>query len=136
MKDDWDNDDLHFAAMDGDLLQVEELVRAGFPVSSFDSLGKTPLHYAAENEHLEVIRSLLESGADVNAHKVSIVSNTPLGEVSGSCSLEVARLLIEAGADPTIPGWMQLTALHRSERRKKPEGRQVYELLLKAARKV
>jgi hypothetical protein len=28
--------------------------------------GKTPLHYACENKHLEGIRCLLEHGADVN----------------------------------------------------------------------
>lgn len=70
----------------------------------------------------EIIQILLDAGADVNAHNESVAGNTPLREVAGSSSLEVAKILIEAGADPTIPGWMQTTALHHAERRKKPEG--------------
>ena len=131
----FEKDDLHFYAQDGDVQKVKELILSGAKVNSFDEIGKTPLHYAAENEHIEVIRLLLDEGADVNAHKETYIGNTPLSEVAGSCSFDVAKILIEAGADPTIPGWMQLTALHRAEQRKKPEGKKVYELLLKTARR-
>jgi ankyrin repeat protein len=133
--DNFERDDLHYVAGEGDLLRVGELLERGCPVDGFDDLGKTPLHYAAENEHLDVIRLLLKAGADVNANDTSVVGNTPLGDVAGSCSYEVAKILVEAGADPTIPGWMQLTALHHADRRKKPEGRRVYDLLHKAARR-
>ena len=126
---------LHDAAQDGDVQKVIELLSAGYLPDKFDELGKTPLHYAAENENIELIHVLLNAGADVNAHKESYIGNTPLSEVAGSCSFDVAKILIEAGADPTIPGWMQLTALHRAEQRKKPEGKKVYELLLKTARR-
>ena len=46
----------------------------------------------------------------------------------------MAELLVNAGANPTIPGWMQLTALDRARDRKKDEGKRVYELLVKAAK--
>ena len=131
----FEKDNMHFAAQDGDMLKVKELIEAGYPVNQFDEIGKTPLHYAAINEHMEVIRLLLDEGADVNAHKESYIGNTPLGEVAGSCSFDVAEILVEAGAVPTIPGWMQMTALHHAQRRKKPEGKKVYELLLKTARR-
>jgi len=58
-----------------------------------------------------------------------------LGEVAGNCSFEVAKLLIDSGADPTIPGWMQLTAVHKARDRKRPEGLRVHQLLEQAARK-
>ena len=131
----FEKDDMHFAAQDGDMQKVKELIEAGYPVNQFDEIGKTPLHYAAENENMELIRFLLATGADVNAYKESDAGNTPLREVAGSCSFEVAKILIEAGADPTIPGWMQTTALHHAEGRKKPEGKKVYELLLRTARR-
>lgn len=57
------------------------------------------------------------------------------GAIAGNCDFEVAKLLINAGANPTIPGWMQITALHRAKTRKKPEGQRVYQLLLDAAKK-
>jgi ankyrin repeat protein len=50
---------LHFAAQDGDLAQVERLIRAGFDINAFDSLGKTPLHWAAEGEHFEIAAFLI-----------------------------------------------------------------------------
>jgi hypothetical protein len=53
--------------------------------------------------------------------------------VADSCSFEVAKVLIDAGADPTIPGWMQITALHQARERKQPEGLLVCQLLENAA---
>jgi ankyrin repeat protein len=137
---DIDNDDvfgteLHFAAQEGSLQRVQELVANGGDINAFDEIGKTPLHYAAESEHLEVASYLIEQGADVNAHHEPTIGNTPLREVAGSCSLRMARLLIDAGADPTVPGWMQLTALDKARERRKGEGPQVYELLVSAAKR-
>lgn len=65
---------------------------------------------------------VLEAGVDINTRDESTISNTPLGAIAGNCNFEVAKLLIDAGANPTIPGWMQLTALHRAKTRKKTRG--------------
>jgi hypothetical protein len=62
-----------------------------------------------------------------------LIGNSPPGDVAESCSLRIARLLVEAGADPTIPGWMQLTALDRAADRKRGDGPHVYEPLRYAA---
>ncbi len=100
--DDWfEKERLHFAAGEGDLARIKELIEQGYPVNTFDdSLSRTPLHYAAIEGHTAAV-----------------------------------RYLIEAGADPAIPGWMGRTALDRSEKRKKPEGQQVRELLCAAAKR-
>jgi hypothetical protein len=45
------------------------------------------------------------------------------------------QILIAAGADPTIRGWMGLDALYRAGKRVNDEGRRVYELLEKSARR-
>ncbi len=128
-------DDLHFSAQERDVQRVKELLGAGFPVNQFDELGKTALHYAAENENIEIMQILLDAGADVNAQDISVVGNTPLGDIAGLCSFEIAKRLVDAGADPTITGWMGMSALDRAKKRKKPEGRKVYELLLNTARR-
>jgi ankyrin repeat protein len=93
------------------------------------------LHYAARGEHLDLVQLLLGSGARVDAHHAPTIGNTPLGDVAATCSLAMARLLVEAGADPTIPGWMQLTALDKAAGRQRGDGPKVYELLLQSVRR-
>jgi len=128
-----DPERLHLAAQDGDLDAVSRLVAEGEDINAFDDLGKTPLHYAADREHVEVARYLIEHGANVNAHHEPTLGNTPLGDVAATCSYVMAKLLVDAGSDPTIPGWMQLTALDRARKRKRDDGPRVYELLARAA---
>jgi len=131
----FEREQLHFAAQDGDVAEVKRFLKEGYQPNLFDDLGKTPLHYAAMRGHLEVMNVLLAAGADVNANDERVIGNTPLREVADTCSFEVAKILVDAGADPTIPGWMQLTALHQARERTKPEGLRVRELLEQAARR-
>jgi ankyrin repeat protein len=129
----FEREQLHFAAQDGNVDEVTRLLAAGYQPNVFDELGKTPLHYAAARGHVDVMRVLLASGADVNANDERVIGNTPLSDVSDTCSLEVAKTLVDAGADPTIPGWMQLTALDRCHRRDDFEGARVNQLLEQSA---
>ena len=131
--DEFDESDLHFAAQDGDMTRVRQLLADGRSPNAFDEISKTPLHYAAECGHVEIMRVLLEAGADVNACEEARIGNTPLREVADECSLAVATFLVDSGADPRIPGWMQLTALHMAEKRKDQEGQRVYALLKSVA---
>src|SRR5690606_4966362 len=125
---------LHFAAGEGDLAAVQALISEGLDVNAKDSdLRLTPLHYAAAGEHIDVVRYLLDAGADVNAIEPAVAGDTPLGHVAQNCSLAMARALLDAGANPLIPGGMQLTPLQLAGRRKRPEGRQVFELLRRVA---
>jgi ankyrin repeat protein len=92
MREDWfETEQLHFAAQDGDLNRVVELVEKGYPINAFDELDKTPLHYAAEKNHHHVVSFLIESGADVNAYNENNAGNTPLREVASNCSYEMAK---------------------------------------------
>ena len=125
---------LHFAASDGDLNAVKQLVETGYPINAFDDLSCTPLHHAAKNEHLAVVRYLIAAGADVNAHEEERIGDAVLKHVAQTCSLELAKVLLDAGADPTLPGWMQLTALDKSVNRKRSDGPDVHRLFFEAVK--
>lgn len=135
--DDWmEREALHFAASEGDIPKVKELIQQGYDINAFDDLSWTPLHHAVKEERYEVVKWLLAAGADINAHEEAKIGETPLGEVAANCKLKMAELLIEAGADPTIPGWMQITALHHASERKKDEGIKIHELLQLASNRI
>ena len=137
LEDDWfEKEQLHFAAEDGDLEKVKSLLAAGYPINAFDdALSRTPLHCAAVKNQIHIVRYLIEAGADVNAREEAKIGDTVLKEIAENCSFEMAKILVDAGADPTIPGWMQLTALDKSKDRRKPEGQKVHMLLLEAAKR-
>ncbi len=125
---------LHWAAQTGDMALVEKCIAQKYPLNRFDEpLGWTPLHYAADNGHLEIVDRLLAAGANVNAYCEALIGETPLGTCIARCSYAMAQRLIRAGADPTIPGWMQLTALDRAAERRDPDADRIRQLLEGAA---
>lgn len=60
-------------------------------------LGSTPLHLAATNSDITVLKALLAAGADVNARDMD--GNTPLHMAAYTNRFENSKLLLEAGAD-------------------------------------
>ena len=57
------------------------------------------LHRAAAEDRIDIARTLIEYGADVDAKDKTHSSRTPLSLAADKNSLEVARLLIENGAE-------------------------------------
>ena len=66
-------------------------------IDAVDKFGNTPLHYACNEGHFEVVKSLLEK--DVNIHAVGENDRTPLHHACENGHVEVAKLLLEKGAD-------------------------------------
>ncbi|CAN0527777.1 unnamed protein product, partial [Ectocarpus sp. 12 AP-2014] len=52
------------------------LLKAGASMAATGAQGATPLHFAAEKGHLEVVKVLMHAGADVNSRMPS--GETPL----------------------------------------------------------
>ncbi|WP_396912397.1 ankyrin repeat domain-containing protein [Mycolicibacterium sp.] len=93
---------LHYAAVDGKLEEVRQLLAEGADVNAREDSGWTPLHFAANQGNLKVTEALLAAGADVNA--VNDEGKEPLfcAILAGGLgqALAVAKLLRDNGADP------------------------------------
>ena len=89
--------DLFTAARDLSANEVERLL-ALFPMLELhDAYGQTPLMYAAGSNSAEVVRALLDAGADVNAR--SKAGWTPLMYAARNRDATVTQVLLAAGAD-------------------------------------
>jgi uncharacterized protein len=73
---------------------------AGVPVDLTDSKGNTLLMLAAYHEHPELVRALLERGADPN--RINDRQQTPLAGAVFKKATEVIASLCAAGADPDL----------------------------------
>lgn len=66
-----DDEELHlpelvYWASLGELEQVKQLLRAGSDPNQTDDEGYSALHAAAENNYLDIVKLLIEKGADVH----------------------------------------------------------------------
>ena len=68
----------------------------GLKPVDFQILGNTPLHYASCGGHEEVVRELIDSGANVEEHNEN--GHTPLMEAASAGHVGVAQILLDSGA--------------------------------------
>jgi len=107
------NDKLFEAVKNDDLDQVNELVGQGADVNAKDKFfGDTPLHKAIQLRNFEMVKLLIENGADVNA--INGQDDTPLILSVAQSDLEFVKLLLENGAKVNAHGSDGNTALHVS----------------------
>lgn len=76
--------------------------------------GWAPLHYAATNGHLAVMRLLLEHDAYIDAESPN--GTTPLMMAAQYGTQAAVVLLLEAGADPSLKNQQGLSAIHFAQR--------------------
>jgi uncharacterized protein len=117
---------LMLAAIKGELALAEVLIKNGADVNK---TGWTPLHYAASNAHLPVIRLLLENHAYIDAESPN--NTTPLMMASMYGNAAAVQLLIDEGADPMLKNGQGLTAQQFALKANRPDSA---DLILKAIR--
>ena len=89
------------AAAVGDHERVEQLLRKDAGLARrLDSARVSPLSYAAIDGHLQIVRLLLERGADPNTSEESASEGLALFSACSRNHMEVAELLLEHGANP------------------------------------
>ncbi len=101
-------DALRATSRAGKLPDVVHLVLEGTDVNARDSRGMTPLLFAVTGEHPEIVRFLLEHGADVNARfllpggeqtAIPGGGQTVLHAAVSHGNLQIAQFLLSAHAD-------------------------------------
>lgn len=95
-----------------DVARVQALIVGAVDVDELDSEGNAPLVMAAYLGHADIVRLLLEAGADVGAVDPEMQA-TALHAAAYAGRTEAARLLIEHGIDINRQGPKNgYTALH------------------------
>ncbi|KAL3270403.1 hypothetical protein HHI36_024362 [Cryptolaemus montrouzieri] len=83
--------DLLKAASDGDVDEIRRLLGEGAPFTA-DWLGTSPLHLAAQGNHLEICDILLRAGVSTNAR--TKVDRTPLHMAAYEGHLNIVELFL------------------------------------------
>jgi ankyrin repeat protein len=88
---------LHLAIQQRDLQAATRLIARGHDLNALDNLGMTPLHWAVYGGYIELVRALLEAGADPN--RKSTHDTTALWHAEDDFGMhEIAAVLRTHGA--------------------------------------
>lgn len=107
---------LHWAVYKQDMAAFQTLMEASANVHQQASHQReTPLHFACMNHNVDMIRTLLDSGALISS--VDIDKWTPLHLATNNIfgrqeEMDVVRILLDAHADPNCGDWKGHTPLH------------------------
>jgi ankyrin repeat protein len=109
------DEELFQAARDNNLPELRRLVSVGADVNYKHVLGSTPLHAACFDGHEQVVKELVEHGADIEAADI-INGRTPLIWASSKGYSQVVKELMEHGADTEARDRNHSTSLHCASR--------------------
>ena len=92
------------AVSNNNLKEVQKFLALGAPVDSYlEGMVKiTPLIQAVQNNHFEIVRTLIEEGA-ANVNLPDERWYTPLFHAAENRNIEMVNLLLSKGADPCLP---------------------------------
>jgi ankyrin repeat protein len=96
-------------------------------LSVIHSTGFLPLHVASRNKQHDIISTLIDAGADVNARDATS-GRTALFHAAEANDVATCRVLLERRADPNVANFAGETAVYAASGRKH---NQVVSLLVK-----
>ena len=102
---------MHDAALAGSNEAVVLLLENGASVDIRDRGDRTPLHRAAQKGHLEMIRTLIAWGADVNACDDTLANTLGFAVSASRRQVETVALLIKEGASLEVKDVADATPL-------------------------
>ena len=103
--------DLRQAVRSGDIASTQVILASGFNPNTRDNMGATALHDAVWSGHIELVRLLLDHGADPNIPHAEGLS-TPLHYAAIKGQAAIAALLLDHGANINGVDRSGSTALH------------------------
>ena len=109
-----DETPLMMAALKGQQDLVAKLLTRD---AAINKTGWTPLHYAATNGHISIMKELLDKFAFIDAQSPN--GTTPLMMAAGYGSFEAVKLLVDEGADQSMKNQQGMTALDFAKRANK-----------------
>lgn len=118
---------------------VKALVEADFEIDqpyvpkSSPATGDTALHEAASCEHVEIVKILLEAGANPNARNEEL--NTPLHNAAFNNNFEIVELLLKHGASPTSSNIRGKTPLDNVAKSDEPNAEKIQKLMFEYNKK-
>lgn len=93
---------------------AEILLNAGLPLEEPDGTGFSPLHYAVDNENLELTSFFIERGANVNKKVEDDFEIFPLFMATTRKNKKLVELLLANGADVHAETSNKWTVLHQA----------------------
>lgn len=88
------------AAWVNDIEKMRKMRRNGIDIESRNSSESTALHAAANRGHVDILRWLLDFGANVNSR--DCIGRTPLFRACIEDDLEIVGILLDHDADPDV----------------------------------
>jgi ankyrin repeat protein len=111
-----DESPLMIAALKGQQEFVAQLIARD---ADINKPGWAPLHYAATNGHVAIMRVLLEKHAFIDAQSPN--GTTPLMMAAMYGTTEAVKLLLDEGADPLMKNQLGMTAADFAQRGNRPD---------------
>jgi ankyrin repeat protein len=104
-------DEIHNLAQKGDLEGVKTQIEQNPElINARDKEGRTPLHWACRGVHLEIVRFLVDKGADVNVEDYNKI--VPLHSLAVRNNTKAIELLLAKGANVNAKDYGANTPLH------------------------